>query len=460
MRLFLNVFLGIVVFFTACSPKENIKVLSSLPDTDSLLVVKHLSFNDKSNADNADLIQISTADSCQTVLGVGAALTHASAWVFQNNLNPQQRDSLFHDLFSPNGVGINYTRLCVGASDFSFNFFSYCDVEDMTLSKFSIAEDHKAVIPMLREILKINPDLQIMATPWSPPAWMKTNGSMVGGKLRPDRYEVYADYLIKYIEAYKKEGITIHTMTVQNEPEFGTAAYPCMDMTAEEQLIFIRDYFGPKLKASGLQTKIVLFDHNCDNPDYPITVLNDSKAKEYADGSGFHLYKGNISALCKVREAHPDRNIYFTEQSGGGWAPDFDQNVRWYVGELIVGAMNCWSKNVLLWNLALDENNGPKNTGCQDCYGVVEINNSGNIKKHGEYYALAHFGRFVQPNAKRLVVKGEAVKGTAFRNPDGTLVYLGVYYGQTEKEVRFQAGQKSFSYRLRPGEVVSFLWQE
>ena len=248
-------------------------------------------------------------------------------------------------------------------------------------------------------------------------------------------------------------------MTVQNEPEFGTAAYPCMDMTADEQKAFIRGHLGPKLQAAGLDTKIVLFDHNCDNPDYPISILNDSLAKQYVDGSGFHLYKGNVTALCKVHEAHPDRNIYFTEQSGGAWAPDFDQNLRWYVGELFVGAMNCWSKNALLWNLALDENNGPKNFGCQDCYGVVEINKAGEVKKHAEYYALAHYGKYIQPNAKRLVSSGDAVKGAAFLNPDGTMVYMAVYYGDKDKEVQIQADKKNFSYTFKPGEVVTFKWK-
>ena len=452
--------LAFVLGLLSCSYQdEKIRVLSSLPDTDSLLVETEINFSD-GTAINEGFIRISSADTCQIVEGVGAALTHASAWVFHNNLSPEKRDSLFRVLFTPEGIGINYTRLTVGASDFSFNIFSYSESEDLTLSNFSIEEDRKDVIPILREILAINPGLKIMATPWSPPAWMKTNNSMVGGKLRPDRYDVYADYLIKYIEAYRQEGITIHTMTVQNEPEYGTAAYPCMDMTAEEQKVFIRDHFGPKLKASGMKTKIVLFDHNCDNPDYPISIMNDAKAKEFVDGSGFHLYKGHISALCTVKEAHPDRNIYFTEQSGGGWAPDFDQNVRWYVGELFVGAMNCWSKNALLWNLALDENNGPKNDGCKDCYGVVEINKSGNIKKHGEYFAIAHYGKYIQPNAKRLLSASDAVTGTAFLNEDGTQVYMGVYYGAEPKVIQIQADEKKFSYTFRPGEVVTFKWNK
>lgn len=451
--------LALSISLLSCNNANKIQVLSTLPDTDSLLIEKKILFNQQLPA-TADVIKVNVNDTCQIFDGVGAALTHASAWVFHTNLTPEKRDSLFRVLFTPEGIGINYTRLAVGASDFSSNIFSYSETEDFTLSNFSIEEDYKHVIPMLKEILAINPGLQIMATPWSPPAWMKTTNSMVGGKLRPDCYAVYADYLIRYIQAYKREGIDIHTITVQNEPEYSTAAYPCMDMTAEEQKVFIRDYFGPKLRESGLATKIVLFDHNCDNPDYPISILNDPKAKEFVDGSGFHLYKGHISALCTVKQAHPDRNIYFTEQSGGGWAPDFDQNVRWYAGELIVGAMNCWSKNVLLWNVALDENNGPKNFGCQDCYGVVEINKTGDIKMHAEYYALAHVGRYVQPNAKRLVTKGDTVKGTAFKNPDGSIVYLGVYYGTKSKEIYFHTEKSVFSYTFKPGEVVSFKWQE
>lgn len=460
MRIQKLVAIGLLTtLINSCATTDKIHVISSLPDTDSLLVSKEISVKKQSDK-SLPVVKIQTSQKCQTVEGVGAALTHASAYVFHHNLSATKRDSLFRLLFTEQGIGMNYTRLCVGASDFAFGLFSYSEKEDFSLSNFSIAEDYKDVIPMLKEILAINPQLQIMATPWSPPGWMKTNGSMVGGKLRTDCYDVYADYLIKYIQAYKKEGITIHTMTVQNEPEFGTAAYSCMDMNAEEQKVFIRDYFGPKLKASGLKTKIVLFDHNCDNPDYPISILNDSVAKKYADGSGFHLYKGEISALCKVHEAHPDKNIYFTEQSGGGWAPDFDQNVRWYVGDLIAGAMNCWSKNVLVWNLALDENFGPKNFGCQDCYGVVEVSSKGTIKNNAEYYALGHYGKLVKFGATRLITDGDAVKGVAFQNPDGTLVYLGVNYSQETKEVIFQSEKKSFSYTFKPGEVVSLSWSE
>lgn len=444
---------------SACSLAEKVQVISTLPDKGKLLVPSELRFESKIDT-SLPLQTIFTDQHCQTVEGIGAALTHASAYVFNHNLTAQQRDSLFKVFFTPQGIGLNYTRLCVGASDFAYKLFSYSENEDFTLKNFNMDEDYKDVIPMLKAILKINPNLQIMATPWSPPAWMKTNNSMVGGKLRPDCYAVYADYLIKYLKAYDDEGIKIQTMSVQNEPEFGTAAYSCMDMTADEQLVFVRDHFGPKLKASGLLTKIILFDHNCDNPDYPIHILNDSIARQFADGSGFHLYKGEISALCKVHDAHPDKNLYFTEQSGGAWAPDFDQNVRWYVGELIAGAMNCWSKNVLVWNLALDEKYGPKNYGCQDCFGLVEVSTKGVIKKNAEFYALGHYGKAVQQGATRLVSTGTELKGIAFQNPDGSLVYMGVHYGKAVQKITIKTNKTSFCYEFQPGEVFTFKWME
>lgn len=449
--------MAVVLIMAACSNNTaKIEVLSSLPDTDQLLVASEMEFRKITDSASMSMVHIYTDRACQEMDGVGAALTHASAWVFKNNLSAEKRDSLFRVLFTPEGIGINYTRLCVGASDFSSELFSYSEAEDFSLSNFSIDRDREDVIPMLKEILAINPGLQIMASPWSPPAWMKTNGSMVGGKLRTDCYDVFADYLIKYVEAYRAEGITINSLTMQNEPEYGTAAYPCMDMTAEEQKIFLRDHLGPKMEAAGITTKVVLFDHNCDNPGYPIHILNDTVARKYAAGSGFHLYRGEVSAMCEVKEAHPDKDLYFTEQSGGGWAPDFDQNVRWYTGTLFAGAMNCWSKNVLLWNLALDENDGPKNFGCQNCWGVVRVKSDGTVEMNAEYYAIGHYGKFVQPGASRLESVAEDLSGVAFKNPDGSLVYLGVYYGKADKQFAIHAGEKQFVYTFRPGEVVTF----
>lgn len=451
--------LGIALLFAACAEKKpSVQIWSSVPQNNALLVESKINLVTSAESVIADTAFLFPDQLGQIMDGVGAALTHSSAIVFHRNLSAERRDSLFRVMFTPKGIGINYIRLCIGASDFAPDIFSYSEYEDFTLSNFSIDRDREDVLPMLKEILAINPGLQIMASPWSPPAWMKTSGSMIGGQLRRECYSVYADYLIRYIQAYAAEGITIHSLTVQNEPEYYTAAYPCMKMTAEEQKIFIRDYLGPKMREQQINTKIVIFDHNCDNPGYPIYILNDSIARQFIAGSGFHLYRGEISAMCEVKEAHPDKDLYFTEQSGGGWAPDFDQNLRWYTGVLFAGAMNCWSRNVLLWNLALDENDGPKNFGCQNCWGVVRITSEGVITHNAEYYAIGHYGKAVQPGAHRIVSKADGLTGVAFRNPDNTLVYLAVHYGSEARTFVITDGTRTFNYTFQPGEVTTFLF--
>ncbi len=449
--------LTIVIFactLIACNKHiAQIQVISSHPETGKLVHESNLDFQKEVSKAQ---IRIDPNTGYQLVEGVGAALTHASAYVL-NQQTPSFRDSILNVLLTPQGIGINYTRLCIGASDFATDLFSYSETEDLSLSNFDISRDKEDVIPVLKEMKKINPGLHIMASPWSAPGWMKTSGSMVGGRLKPEFYGVYADYLIKYLQAYQAEGIEIEAITVQNEPLYGTAAYSCMDMSAEEQMIFIRDYLGPKFEMSHIKTKIILYDHNCDHPEYPISILNDSIARKYVAGSGFHLYGGEISALCTVKDAHPDKDLYFTEQSGGGWAPDFNENVRWYLGNLIAGAMNCHSKNVLLWNLVLDTNAGPKNFGCQDCYGVIDMDYQGNIVHRGEYYALAHYGKFVQANAQRIFSEAsEDIQCVAFQNPDQSLVLLTVYRGKEAKKIEITTGNKHFNYTFAPGEVVSF----
>jgi len=407
--------------------------------------------------DNA--IVIDTERRCQEMDGVGAALTWSSAFVLKNNLSAPARTILLKELFTPEGIGINYLRLTIGSSDFSNGNHSYSESPDSSLSNFSLDMDEEEVIPVLKEILKINPSIKIMSSPWSPPAWMKTSGSMVGGSLKRDCYKVYADYLIKYVKSMAKLNITIDAITVQNEPEYGTATYPCMFMTAQEQKEFIRDYLGPQMKQEGVNFKIILFDHNCDSPQYPISIMDDPEAKRYVDGSGFHLYKGEISALCTVHSAHPDKNIYFTEQSGGGWAPGFGENIEWFAGNLIIGATRCWSKNVLFWNLALNEHDGPTNNGCKDCWGVVQVSSEGKIKRNAEYYALGHFGKFVQAGAFRIATAQDKVLNTAFINPDGSKVVIAMNQEKIAQNLTIACNGKSFTYNLASGALATFYWK-
>ncbi|HEY8920107.1 MAG TPA: glycoside hydrolase, partial [Chitinophaga sp.] len=344
----------------------------------------------------AAVINIDFTKKLQEVDGFGAALTGSSAYVI-NKLNTTQRKQLLQDLFDPQqGIGISYLRLTMGASDFSLADFTYDDLPagqtDPGLTHFSIENDKADVLPVLKAIKELAPDLQLMATPWSAPAWMKDNGKLAGGRLKPEWYATYANYFVKYLQAMQQEGITINTITPQNEPLF-EAKYPSMYMDAAMQAAFIKDHLGPAFQKNKLNTGIIVYDHNWDHPEYPINILNDAQARQYITGSAFHAYAGQVSAMTQVHAQHPDKGLYFTEVSGGAWATDFASNLDWNMSNLFIGAMNNWSKTTLLWNLALDSNSGPRNGGCQDCRGVVTIASGGNITYNVEYYAIGHLSK-------------------------------------------------------------------
>ncbi len=414
------------------------------------------------------VITVDTSVTFQTIEGYGAALTGSSAYLLKREMSNGARNTLLRDLFDPEtGIGISYLRLTMGASDFSLSNFSYSDPPagqtDFELQNFSLSQDTLDVIPMAKEILAIYPEMTYLGSPWSAPAWMKTNKSMVGGSLRTDSYSVYADYFVKYIQQMGQEGLRIDAVTPQNEPLHSTASYPCMDMQPGEQLNFIKDHLGPKLQAAGLDTKIITYDHNWDRPDYPITILNDPEAKQYVAGSAFHAYGGTVSAMTTVHNAHPDKGLYFTEISGGRWATDFSENLMWNMQNIFIGTAKNWSKNALLWNLALDENDGPKNNGCDNCRGVVTINSgSGVVTKNVEYYALAHFTKFVRPGAVRistLLPQGlNNIDAVSFQNTDGTKVLVAVNSSSENIVFSIKQNKKNMAYTLTAKSVVTIVW--
>ncbi|TAE52002.1 MAG: hypothetical protein EAZ89_09225, partial [Bacteroidetes bacterium] len=350
------------------------------------------------------------------------------------------------------------------ASDFSaYGSYTYDDMppgqKDPALQQFSMAAREPDLLPVLKEILALVPDLKIMATPWSPPAWMKSNDNLAGGSLKPEYYAVYAQYFVRYLQAMQAEGIRIDAISPQNEPLHSAAAYPCLSMSAEEQKVFVRDHLGPALQAAGLGTRIILYDHNCDRPDYPIQILDDPAAKAFADGSAFHLYGGDISAMSQVHAAHPDKNLYFTEQSGGAWAPDYGGNLRWYARNMMIGAPRNWSRNVLFWNLALDSRYGPTNKGCSDCRGVITLEGS-QITRNEEYYALAQASRFVRPGSLRISSEGgsNSLIHVAFLTPEGKKVLLVLNDAETEQVFSIQTGNKYLSTRLPGGSWATYVW--
>ena len=372
-------------------------------------------------------IEVDEAATYQTIDGFGYTLTGGSVDVI-NTLNATRRQELLQDLFNPgSGIGVSYLRLSIGASDLNAAPFTYDDMPagetDTTLANFSLSND-SALIAMLKEILAINPDIKIMGAPWSAPVWMKTNGSFTGGSLQAQYYSAYAQYFVKYIQGMQAEGIKITAITPQNEP-LNPYNTPSLVMQATEQANFIANNLGPAFQAAGITTKIVVYDHNCDVTSYPISILNNSAASAYVDGSAFHLYGGDISAMTTVHNAAPSKNVYFTEQYTSATAT-FSDDLKWLVKNVVIGSMRNWSKNALIWNLATNGSYGPHtNGGCTTCKGAFTITSSDSYTKNVAYYIVAQASKFIPAGSIRInSTVASGLNTVAFKRPDGKHVLL------------------------------------
>jgi glucosylceramidase len=418
-----------------------------------------LAFNTTTNTNPT--VDVDSAISYQTVDGFGYTLTGGSAFLI-NHLAAAQKASLLQELFGSgdNTIGISYLRLSIGASDLSAEVFSYNDLPvgqtDVNLTNFSLSKDTVDLIPILKEILLINPNIKILGSPWSAPVWMKDNGNSMGGSLQSQYYSVYAKYFVKYIQAMKAKGITIDAVTPQNEPQHG-GNNPSMVMSALQQADFIKNHLGPAFQTAGLTTKIIVWDHNCDNAAYPITVLNDAGAKAFIDGSAFHLYNGDISALSTVHAAHPDKNLYFTEQWTGANG-SFDGDLKWHVKNVIIGSMRNWSKVALEWNLANDGGYNPHTPGgCTECKGAITLD--GAINRNVGYYIIAHASHFVPPGSVRIESNNAAgVFNAAFKIPDGRKVMIAVNDGAATISFNIRYKGKIAVATLPAGAVATYVW--
>lgn len=411
-------------------------------------------------------IGVVPATTYQSIDGFGAAMTDSSAWLLQNKMSAAQRDKVMRQIFSPSsGIGLNYLRVPMGASDFTASgFYTYNDNPpgdaDELQQEFSIAHDQAYVIPRLQQALALNPQLKLMGSPWSAPAWMKTSNSLTGGTLKTQWEASFARYLTKFVQAYEAEGLPVDAISLQNEPLHNTSSYPSVSMAASQQLRIIKDSLGPMFAAEGITTKILAYDHNWDVPAYPLEVLNDPVARQYVAGSAFHAYGGTVSAQSTVHNAYPDKGIYFTEISGGGWATNFSDNLVWYMQNILIGNTRNWGKNALLWNLALDQNYGPHQGGCTNCRGVVTIDNmTGAVTFNEEFYALGQFTKAIQPGAVRVYSTATStLENVAFRNPDGSRVLVVLNPNSAASDARvFEAGQY-FTYAIPGKSVATFLW--
>ena len=408
-------------------------------------------------------IDINENDVFQTIDGFGFSLTGGSAEVI-NQLSNSKKTALLQELFgtSENSISISYLRISIGASDLNSSPFSYNDMPlgqtDINLSQFTLNPDLTNVIPLLKEIKLINPTIKIMATPWSAPIWMKDNGSFIGGSLKPEYYGVYAQYFVKYIQKMQEQGITIDAITPQNEP-LHPGNNPSMLMSATQQTDFIKNHLGPAFQNANISTKIVIYDHNCDRPDYPISVLNDAVAKTYVDGSAFHLYAGDISSLTTVHNAHPTKNLYFTEQytaSNGNFGGD----LKWHMQNVIIGSMRNWSKNALEWNLANNSLFEPHtNGGCTTCKGAITIVSSENYLRNVSYYIIAHASKFVPIGSVRISsnIQGNLVN-VAFKTPENKKVLITVNTGNDAEIFNIQFNNKWVTTSLQAGDVGTYIW--
>jgi glucosylceramidase len=427
----------------------------------------------------------------QTMQGFGGAITDSSASVIYT-LPAAERAQVMASLFSPTtGDGLDYLRQPIGGSDMvATAAYTYDDLPagqtDYSMQHFTVAHDQAQILPLLREAKALNPRLQIIASPWSPPAWMKTTGSLNGGRLiaTPQIYRAYALYLLKFIEAYRANGVNVNAITVQNEPQNRTSDnYPGTDMPSAQEAAVIED-LGPMLRAAHLPTEIFAYDHNwAEHPndiastppdevgdinDYPQQVLATPAAK-WISGVAFHCYYGDPSAMTAFHNEYPKLQIFEDECSGSQSADPantFSDTLKWHSRNLEIGSTRNWSSTVINWNLALDPTGGPHVGGCSTCTGIVTVGPGDTVTPDAEYYALGQLSRFVQPGAVRIAStsfgttgwNGE-VEDVAFQNPDGSTVLVAHNENDNAQAFAVQEGQQRFTYTLPGDSLATFVWK-
>ena len=412
----------------------------------------------------AQTIAVNDTTRYQTLTGFGAALTDSSAWLL-SQLPPPTLQATLASLFGPGGLSI--VRVPLGASDFVVGApYTYDDVAagaiDPGLADFSIGRDATYLIPLLHAIREINPAVQIVAEPWSAPAWMKTGDSLFGGSLNPTWAATYAQYLVRTLDAYAAAGVAINTLVVQDEPEFSPGDYPGMTLTEAQEASFISQDLGPAMRSAGQDSALLGYDDNWNDTTYPTSLLANRSAASYLAGVGFHCYDGAVTAQTTVHNRDPKAAIWLTECAGGSWSAGFASDLVWETRNLFVGGTRNWATAVLWWNLALDQSGGPHTGGCTDCRGVLTVDpTTGTVTPNVEYWALAQASVATEPGAVRVAsttLGNGNLETTAFRNPNGTDSLLVVNSGTTPRTLQVRDGSLSAPTTLAGGAVATFSW--
>jgi glucosylceramidase len=413
----------------------------------------------------------------QPIEGFGFSLTGGSAYLLAG-LATAERADLLQELFglSDQSVGLSCLRLTIGASDLGRKDFSYWGLrrgtKDPDLARFNLSAGDREVVPVMQEILQINPALKIIASPWSAPPWMKSNGSYVAGRLKPESYAAYARYFVKYVETMRGHGIRISAVTPQNEPQ-NPRNEPSMVMSAAEQADFIGGYLGPELRKSAPETEILCWDHNCDGADFPLAVLGDATARAYVAGVAWHLYNGSPEAMSYVRTQYPDKKVYFTEQ----WVSakdDFMGALRWHTKNVIIGALRNWCRTALEWNLASDPRYAlHTRLGAVGALGGITIGATvkhrrgaandvairATIKRNPGYYLMAHSARFIRPGSVRVhSSEADRFPNVACLTPDSRIVMLVMNDADGARRFRVRHRGAQATLELGAGDVATLRW--
>ncbi len=485
---------GLTLFATACGDDNtpsnpntdntdqpvwvdgDVRVLTTTNNRSKDLTPSAISFSTKDNMSPRS-IYLNKSVTYQEIDGFGAAITGATAYNLLK-MDAADRTKFLTETFSTtDGYGMSYVRVCIGCSDFSLSEYTCCDKEG--IENFALTdEENKYVIPVLKEILAINPDVKILASPWTAPRWMKVNNlsslqpynSWTSGQLNPSYYQDYATYFVKWIQAFQQNGINIYAVTLQNEPlNRGNSA--SMYMGWEEQRDFIKQAVGPKFKAAGITAKIYCFDHNYDydniasQKSYPTNIYADSEASSYIAGAAYHNYGGSRDELNKVHTAYPAKELVFTESTAGDWndGANLSTHLVSDMEEICLGTVNNWCRGAIVWNLMLDANRGPNRPGgCTNGFGAVDIDSSyKTITRNSFYYNTCHMSAVVKPGSKRIGTTGYTVNGltyAAFINPDGSYAFVACNSSSEDRSITLDDGTHHFSGSVPANGIASFIW--
>lgn len=461
---------------TNSAQRKNVEMCITTADRSRLFEKVSIKLNAKSDTNSEAIIILNPKEVFQQIDGFGVAITGSTCYNLLK-MTTENRGKLLKETFdSKTGMGYSYIRISIGCSDFSLDEYTCCDKPG--IENFEIHElDKRDLFPILREILAINPNIKILASPWTCPRWMKVNNlidlkpfnSWTSGQLNPIYYQDYATYFVRFIQEMKRNGFNINSVTIQNEPlNRGNSA--SLYMTWQEQAAFVKTALGPKFTEAGLTTKIIVFDHNfnydniIDQISYPIKMYADPEVAKYIDGAAYHAYGGDKSELLNVHDAFPSKNLYFTEMSIGSWNYTFDGDLMWSMREIGIGSLNNFCKSVIVWNFMLDDKGAPNRPGgCTTCYGAIDINSADytTLDRKSHFYLIGHLSKVISPDAVRIGTNNYQITGlhyTVVKNTDDT--YGMVLLNDSERSIQITIDDTihSFACNIPSKSVVSCRW--